>query len=182
MDGWCLAAIGVLAISRAWGSYGDFLMDLERKGMFIMIMGIALDVYPTLIHPFRPTLPYPFPCPLPHFSCRWYIYTCTCIHDLRITYTHIHMHASGRRHDKKKKKDTRDTYVLCTRAFSDKKGLPTINHAKFFAQFIRVVDTRLRFLLTRVANYHLLREWDRKWSRSEMRMRRLAEEGKEKKK
>lgn len=44
--------------------------------------------------------------------------------------------------------------------FSDKKGLPTVNHAKFFAQFIRVADTKyeMRFLLMRVANYHLMRE------------------------
>lgn len=58
-------------------------------------------------------------------------------------YTYLYVSTYAYTRDETKKKDmTRDTYVLCTRAFSDKKGLPTINHAKFFAQFIRVVDTK----------------------------------------
>lgn len=73
------------------------------------------------------------------------------------------MHITERRHGKKKKKrnTTRDTYMyMYACLFSDKKGLPTVNHAKFFAQFIRVADTKyeMRFLLMRVANYHLMRE------------------------
>lgn len=53
------------------------------------------------------------------------------------------MHTPERRHDKKEKKKRRDIHIcICTRAFSDKKGLPTVNHAKFFAQFIRVADTK----------------------------------------
>lgn len=66
------------------------------------------------------------------------------------------MHTRERRHDKKEIRREVHT-CICTRAFSDKKGLSTINHAKFFAQFIRVADTKYGFLLTRVANY-LMRE------------------------
>lgn len=133
-------------------SYEDFLWYLKRKEIFIVIMivimGIvALDVYPP---PFRipvalsyPALPF---CSFLHFSCRWYIYTYTCIHDLRIMYTYIYIYICiHQREDtiKKKKKKRRDIHIcICTRAFSDKKGLPTVNHAKFFAQFIRVADTK----------------------------------------
>lgn len=147
-------------------------MYLKRKGIFIIDCyyeyHCARCVSPALSHPLRPTLSYPSaPCPLLHFSCRWYIYTCTCIHDLRIMYTYIYLYIytyaynRGDTRKRKKKYDARYIYIyICTRAFSDKKGLPTVNHAKFFAQFIRVADTKyeMRFLLMRVANYHLIRE------------------------
>lgn len=73
-----------LAISRAWRSYRDFLMYLKTQRDVYYDYGYRARC----ISPFRPTLPYLFPCLLPHFSSRWYIYTCTCIHDLRIIHTH----------------------------------------------------------------------------------------------
>lgn len=113
-------------------SYEDFLWYLKRKEIFIVIMivimGIvALDVYPP---PFRipvalsyPALPF---CSFLHFSCRWYIYTYTCIHDLRIMYTYIYIYICiHQREDtikKKKKNDAIYIYVYVRVPFPTRKA------------------------------------------------------------
>lgn len=81
---------------------------------------IVLDVYmPRLVT--DPFALYPVPYPvLLLFSCRWYIYTCTCIHDLRIMYTyilyiHICIFTSEETRIKKKRNTTRDTYYVYVR-------------------------------------------------------------------
>lgn len=120
-------------IGSASRSNRDFLMYLKCKRIFISIaiMGIiVLDVYPSLFNLLRPFPPLPPPPPLsyvlfyPHFSCRWYIYTCICIHDLCIMYTYIHIYICIH-YERHTVNTRREVYIcICTRAFSDKKGLP----------------------------------------------------------
>lgn len=107
---------------------------------------IVLDVYmPRLVT--DPFALYPVPYPvLLHFSCRWYIYTCTCIHDLRIMYTYIlYIHIcifTSEETRIKKKEIRREIHIMYMYACLFRQERPTINHAKFFAQFIRVADTK----------------------------------------
>lgn len=107
-----------LAISRAWRSYRDFLMYLKRKGMFIMIMGTVLDVYPPFV------LPYPTFSPVcsPIFLLDG-ISTHVLVYTTYALYTHIHVHASGRRHDKKKRYDARYICVMYACLFRQKRPI-----------------------------------------------------------
>lgn len=106
-----------------------------------------------IIPPLSPPPPNPYPLnPLAHiFSCRWYIYTCICIHDLSIMYTYIHTYIyayTTKRHTVNNA--TRGIYMyMYACLFRQERPTYTINHAKFFAQFIRVADTKYGFLLTR---------------------------------
>lgn len=103
-------------------------MYLKCKSIFISIAIkdiIVLDVYPSLFNLLRPFPSYPYPLTLlpPIFlvdgiSTHIFVYTtyALCIH----TYIYICIH-----YERHTVNTRREVYIcICTRAFSDKKGLP----------------------------------------------------------
>lgn len=119
---------------RTSRSNRDFLMYLKCKRIFISIaiMGIiVLDVYPSLFNLLRPfpppTLTYPpssilfyRPFFLSMVYLHMYLYT-RLMHYVYIhTYIYICIH-----YERHTVNTRREVYIcICTRAFSDKKGLP----------------------------------------------------------
>lgn len=131
-------------------------MYSRRERIFIMIASIiVLDVYvPALPFDLLRPPPPPYLCPTP--ACPFFlsmvylhmylVYTrlyALCIHTYIYMHTHTHRETYTRTHTWKRRDtiNTRSIYMYMYVPFPTRKAyLTTINHAKFFAQFIRVAD------------------------------------------